>query len=206
MNVYSLGDKKPQLPPEGEYWLAPNATLVGDVILKPGASVWFGAVVRGDNDPITIGRDTNIQDGSVLHSDPGEPLTIGDGVTVGHMVMLHSCEIGDNTLIGIGAVVLGRARIGKNCLIGANTLITEGKVIPDGSLVMGQPGKVVRELQPGQIEALKASAAHYVQHWRRYAQDLKGCPAGFRRSGDRRRRRARGPGGRVRPRRWRHGR
>jgi carbonic anhydrase/acetyltransferase-like protein (isoleucine patch superfamily) len=173
MNVYSLGDKKPQLPPEGEYWLAPNATLVGDVILKPGASVWFGAVVRGDNDPITIGRDTNIQDGSVLHSDPGEPLTIGDGVTVGHMVMLHSCEIGDNTLIGIGAVVLGRARIGKNCLIGANTLITEGKVIPDGSLVMGQPGKVVRMLEPGQIDALKASAAHYVQNWQRYAQGLK---------------------------------
>jgi|SRR6478672_12087603 len=172
MTIYALADKKPQLPPEGEYWVAPNAVLTGDVILKPGASVWFGAVVRGDNDPITIGRDTNIQDGSVLHSDPGEPLTIGDGVTVGHMVMLHSCEIGDNTLIGIGAVVLGRAKIGKNCLIGANTLITEGKVIPDGSLVMGQPGKVVRQLEPGQIEALKASAAHYVQNWKRYRTDL----------------------------------
>lgn len=173
MNVYDLGDKKPQLPPQGEYWIAPTATVIGDVILKPGASVWFGAVVRGDNDPITIGRDTNIQDGSVLHSDPGEPLTIGDGATVGHMVMLHSCEIGDNTLIGIGAVVLGRARIGKNCLIGANTLITEGKDIPDGSLVMGQPGKVVRQLEPGQIEALKASAAHYVQNWKRYTVGLK---------------------------------
>ena len=172
MTIYALADKKPQLPPEGEYWVAPNAILTGDVILKPGASVWFGAVVRGDNDPITIGRDTNIQDGSVLHSDPGEPLTIGDGVTVGHMVMLHSCEIGDNTLIGIGAVVLGRAVIGKNCLIGANALITEGKVIPDGSLVMGQPGKVVRQLEPGQIEALKASAAHYVQNWKRYVRDL----------------------------------
>ena len=173
MSVYGLGDKKPQLPPEGEYWLAPNATVIGDVILKPGASIWFGAVVRGDNDPVTIGRDTNIQDGSVLHSDPGEPLTIGDGVTVGHMVMLHSCEIGDNSLIGIGAVVLGRAKIGKNCIIGANALITEGKVIPDNSLVMGSPGKVVRELEPGQIEALKASAAHYVQNWKRYARDLK---------------------------------
>ena len=172
MNVYSLGDKKPQLPPEGEYWVAPTASIIGDVILKSGASVWFGATVRGDNDPITIGRDTNIQDGSVLHSDPGEPLTIGDGVTVGHMVMLHSCEIGDNTLIGIGAVVLGRAKIGKNCLIGANALITEGKVIPDGSLVMGQPGKVVRELEPGQIEALKTSAQHYVQNWKCYATDL----------------------------------
>jgi carbonic anhydrase/acetyltransferase-like protein (isoleucine patch superfamily) len=172
MTIYALTDKKPQLPPEGEYWVAPDATVIGDVILRPGASVWFGAVVRGDNDPITIGRDTNIQDGSVLHSDPGEPLTIGDRVTVGHMVMLHSCEIGDNTLIGIGSVVLGRARIGKNCLIGANTLITEGKVIPDGSLVMGQPGKVVRMLEPDQIEALKASAAHYVQNWQRYATGL----------------------------------
>ena len=173
MNVYNLGDKKPQLPPEGEYWLAPTATVIGDVILKPGASVWFGAVVRGDNDPITIGQDTNIQDGSVLHSDPGEPLTIGAGVTVGHMVMLHSCEIGDNTFIGIGSVILGRARIGKNCLSGANTLITEGKVSPDGSVVMGQPGKVIRSLEPQQIEALKASAAHYVQNWKRYVADLK---------------------------------
>ncbi len=172
MNVYGLDDKQPQLPPQGEYWIAPTATVIGDVILKPGASVWFGAVIRGDNDPITIGRDTNIQDGSVLHSDPGEPLTIGDGVTVGHMVMLHSCEIGDNTLVGIGSVILGRARIGKNCLIGANTLITEGKEIPDNSLVVGQPGRVVRQLEPGQIEALKASAAHYVQNWKRYAAGL----------------------------------
>jgi len=172
MNVYSLGDKQPRLPAEGEYWIAPNATVIGDVILHPGASVWFGTVVRGDNDPITIGADTNIQDGSVLHSDPGEPLTIGRGVTVGHMAMLHSCEIGDNCLIGIGAVILGRARIGKNCLIGAGALITEGKVIPDNSLVMGQPGKVVRELASGQIEALKASAEHYVQNWKRYAAGL----------------------------------
>jgi len=173
MTVYALADQNPQLPQDGEYWIAPNATVIGDVTLLPGASVWFGAVVRGDNDPITIGRDTNIQDGSVLHSDPGEPLIIGDGVTVGHMVMLHSCEIGDNCLIGIGSVILGRAKIGANCLIGANTLITEGKVIPDNSLVMGQPGKVVRQLEPGQIAALKASAAHYVQNWRRYAADLK---------------------------------
>ncbi|MEQ7156571.1 gamma carbonic anhydrase family protein [Brevundimonas aurifodinae] len=172
MTVYSLADKKPQLPPEGEYWIAPNAVVVGDVTLKPGASVWFGAVVRGDNDPIVIGENTNIQDGSVLHSDPGEPLIIGDKVTVGHMAMLHSCTIGDNTLIGIGAVVLGRAVIGRNCLIGANALITEGRVIPDGSLVMGQPGKVVRMLEPGQIAALEASAEHYVQNWKRYAAGL----------------------------------
>lgn len=173
MTVYSLTDKKPQLPPEGEYWIAPNATVVGDVTLKPGASVWFGAVVRGDNDPIVIGANTNIQDGSVLHSDPGEPLIIGDDVTVGHLAMLHSCTIGDGTLIGIGAVVLGRAVIGKNCLIGANALITEGKVIPDGALVMGQPGKVVRTLDEGQVAALKASAEHYVQNWKRYAAGLR---------------------------------
>ena len=173
MTVFALGEKQPVCPAPDEYWIAPNAVVVGDVTLKPGASVWFNVTIRGDNDPITIGRDSNIQDGSVLHSDPGEPLTIGDGVTVGHMAMLHSCEIGDNTLIGIGAVVLGRAKIGKNCLIGANALITEGKVIPDGSLVMGAPGKVVRELEPGQIEALKASARHYVANWKRYVRDLK---------------------------------
>jgi carbonic anhydrase/acetyltransferase-like protein (isoleucine patch superfamily) len=173
MTVYSLTDKKPQLPPEGEYWIAPNATIVGDVTLNTGASIWFGAVVRGDNDPIVIGENTNIQDGSVLHSDPGEPLIIGANVTVGHMAMLHSCEIGDGTLIGIGAVVLGRAVIGRNCLIGANALITEGKVIPDGSLVMGQPGKVVRTLEPGQIAVLEASAEHYVQNWKRYVAGLR---------------------------------
>jgi len=161
------------LPPEGEYWIADNAVVVGDVTLKSGASVWFGVTVRGDNDPIVIGANTNIQDGSVLHSDPGEPLIIGANVTVGHMAMLHSCEIGDGTLIGIGAVVLGRAKIGKNCLIGANALITEDKVIPDGSLVMGQPGKVVRMLEPGQIAALQASAEHYVQNWKRYAAGLR---------------------------------
>lgn len=173
MTIYTLGDKSPDLPSQDEYWIAPNAAVIGDVVLKPGASVWFGAVLRGDNDPITIGENSNIQDGSVLHTDVGEPLTIGRGVTVGHMAMLHGCEIGDNTLIGIGAVVLGRAKIGRNCLIGANALITEGKVIPDGSLVMGQPGKVVRALEPGQIAALEASAEHYVQNWKRYARDLK---------------------------------
>lgn len=176
MTIYTLGDKSPDLPSQDEYWIAPNATVIGNVILRPGASVWFGAVLRGDNDPITIGENSNIQDGSVLHTDAGEPLTIGRGVTVGHMAMLHGCEIGDNTLIGIGAVVLGRAKIGRNCLIGANALITEGKVIPDGSLVMGQPGKVVRALEPGQIAALEASAEHYVQNWKRYVRDMK--PAG----------------------------
>lgn len=172
MATYTLGDKSPQFPVRDEYWIAPNAVVVGDVILKPGASVWFGAVLRGDNDPITVGENSNIQDGSMLHTDVGEPVTIGRGVTVGHMAMLHGCEIGDNTLIGIGAVVLGRAKIGRNCLIGAGTLITEGKVIPDGSLVMGRPGRIVRELDLAQIAALTASAEHYVQNWRRYVRDL----------------------------------
>jgi carbonic anhydrase/acetyltransferase-like protein (isoleucine patch superfamily) len=173
MTVYALGDKSPQLPSADEYWIAPNAVVAGDVILHPGASIWFGAVLRGDNDPITVGRNSNIQDGAVLHTDPGQPLTIGEGVTVGHMAMLHGCTIGDNSLIGIGAVILGRAVIGRNCLIGANALVTEGKVIPDGSLVMGQPAKVVRPLEPGQMEALEASAAHYVQNWKRYSAELR---------------------------------
>lgn len=173
MNIHALGDKSPQLPPKGEYWVAPGAWVLGDVILKPGASVWFGAVLRGDNEPITVGENTNIQENSVLHTDMGEPLTLGRGVTVGHMAMLHGCTVGDHSLIGIGAVVLGRARIGKNCLIGAGALVTEGKEIPDGSLVVGSPARVVRQLEPGQIAALEASAEHYVQNWRRFARDLR---------------------------------
>ena len=173
MTVYSLGDKNPQLPPEGEYWIAPNAVVLGDVILKPGASVWFGSVLRGDTDTLTVGENSNIQDLSVLHADAGVPLVIGRNVTVGHKVMLHGCTIGDNTLIGIGAVVLNGAVIGKNCLIGANALITEGKVIPDGSMVVGQPGKVVKALNEGQIAALEMSAQHYVQNWKRFAAELK---------------------------------
>ncbi|HEV2082080.1 MAG TPA: gamma carbonic anhydrase family protein [Brevundimonas sp.] len=173
MNVHALGDKSPRLPADGEYWVAPTATLVGDVILKPGASVWFGAVLRGDNEPITIGEDTNIQENSVLHTDMGEPLTLGRGVTVGHMAMLHGCTVGDCSLIGIGAVVLGRAKIGNNCLVGAGALITEGKEFPDGSLIVGSPARVVRQLEPGQIAALKASAEHYVQNWKRFARDMR---------------------------------
>ncbi len=172
MNVYNLGDKRPQFPSADEYWIAPNAVVVGDVILKRNASVWFNVVIRGDNDPIVIGENSNIQDGSVLHSDPGVPLTIGDNVTVGHLAMVHSCDIGSNTLIGIGAVVLSRAKIGRNCLIGAGALIPEGREVPDNSLVLGAPGKVVRELTEPQVQFLKASADHYVANWRRYARDL----------------------------------
>jgi carbonic anhydrase/acetyltransferase-like protein (isoleucine patch superfamily) len=146
--------------------------LVGKVKLEAGASVWFNAVLRGDNELIHIGENSNVQDGSVMHTDMGFPLTLGKGVTIGHNVMLHGCTVGDYSLIGINAVVLNGAKIGKNCLIGANALIPEGKVIPDGSLVMGSPGKVVRELTEQQIKMLEASAAHYVHNAQRYARDL----------------------------------
>lgn len=172
MTAYRLDDKTPKLPPEGEYWIAPNAAVMGNVELKSEASVWFGAVLRGDNDPIVVGERSNIQDGSVLHTDHGVPLTIGRGVTVGHMVMLHGCTVGDNSLIGIGSVVLNGAKIGANCLVGARSLITEGKEFPDNSMILGAPAKVVRTLAPGQIEMLKASAEVYVQNWRRFAKGL----------------------------------
>ena len=173
MTIYALGDSRPQFPPAGEYWVAPSASVIGNVILHPNASIWFGAVLRGDNEPITIGPDTNIQDGSVLHTDMGSPLTLGRGVTVGHKAMLHGCEVGDYSLIGIGAVVLNGVKIGKNCIIGANALLTQGKIIPDNSLVVGQPGKVVRERDPEQIAVLRMSAEHYVQNWKRFAAELR---------------------------------
>ena len=173
MTLYALGDLRPTLPPQGEYWVAPNAVVLGDVVLHRNASVWFGAVLRGDTDRLTVGENSNIQDLSVLHADAGVPLTIGRNVTVGHKAMLHGCTVGDNSLIGIGAVILNGARIGKNCLIGAKALIPEGKEIPDGALVVGQPGRAIRQLTEGQIAALEASAQHYVQNWKRFAADLK---------------------------------
>ena len=172
MSVYNLGNVTPLLPSDDEYWIAPNAAVMGRVILHKNASVWFGATLRGDNDPITIGEGSNVQDGSVLHTDTGSPLTIGKNVTVGHMVMLHGCTIGDNTLVGIGSIVLNGAKIGKNCLIGANCLITEGKQIPDNSLVMGAPGKVVREVSEQQAMTLAAGSMHYVENWKRYRREL----------------------------------
>jgi carbonic anhydrase/acetyltransferase-like protein (isoleucine patch superfamily) len=172
-HVYDLGTASPVLPSEGEYWIAPNAVVLGNVILKKNASIWFGVTVRGDNDPITIGENSNIQDGSVLHTDTGSPLTIGTNVTVGHMVMLHGCTIGDNSLIGIGSVILNGAKIGRNCLIGAKALITEGKEIPDNSVVMGAPGKVVRTMDAQGAQMLTASALHYVENWKRYVRDLR---------------------------------
>lgn len=168
MPVYRLGDRSPQLA--AGVWIAPNATVIGDVRLAANVSIWWNAVLRGDNDPITVGENTNIQDGSVLHTDEGVPLTLGRDVTVGHMVMLHGCTIGDGALIGIKSVILNGAVIGKHCLIGANTLIPEGKVIPERSLVMGSPGKVVRELSDEQIARIAWSARHYVENAQRYRQ------------------------------------
>jgi carbonic anhydrase/acetyltransferase-like protein (isoleucine patch superfamily) len=175
MAVYNLGNVTPELPNDDEYWIAPNAAVIGRVVLKKNASVWWGATLRGDNDPIVVGENSNVQDGSVLHTDTGSPLIIGANVTVGHMVMLHGCEIGDNTLVGIGSIVLNGARIGKNCLIGAGCLITEGKQIPDNSLVMGAPGKVVREISPEQAAMLKGGSLHYVENWKRYRREMSGA-------------------------------
>jgi carbonic anhydrase/acetyltransferase-like protein (isoleucine patch superfamily) len=172
MAVYNLGNVTPELPNDDEYWIAPNAAVIGRVILKKNASVWWGATVRGDNDPIVIGENSNVQDNSVLHTDHGSPLIIGANVTVGHLVMLHGCTIGDNTLVGIGSIILNGAKIGKNCLIGANCLITEGKEIPDNSLVMGSPAKVVREISVEHAGMLAAGAAHYVHNWKRYKREM----------------------------------
>jgi len=171
MPIYRLGDKVPQFA-DG-VWIAPNATVIGDVRLGANVSVWWNAVLRGDNDPITVGANTNIQDGSVLHTDDGVPLTLGRDITVGHMVMLHGCIVGDGSLIGIKSVILNGAVVGKHCLIGANTLIPEGKVIPDRSLVMGSPGKVVRELTDEQLARFSRNAPHYVQNAERYRRLLE---------------------------------
>lgn len=167
---YRLGDARVQTHPDS--WTAPTATLIGKVRLEAGANVWFGAVLRGDNELIHIGENSNVQDGTVMHTDMGSPLTIGKGVTIGHNAMLHGCSVDDYSLIGINSVILNGAKIGKHCIIGANSLIGEGKVIPDGSLVMGSPGRVVRELTDAQKTMLEASAAHYVQNAQRYARDL----------------------------------
>lgn len=168
---YRLGDACVDTHPDS--WTAPTATLIGRVRLEEGASVWFNAVLRGDNELILIGKDSNVQDGAVMHTDMGYPLTLGTGVTIGHNAMLHGCTVGDYSLIGINAVILNGAKIGKHCIIGANSLIGEGKVIPDGSLVMGSPGKVIRDLTDEQKALLQASAAHYVKNGQRYARDLE---------------------------------
>ena len=171
MAVYQLDDDTPDIAPDA--WVADSAEVIGRVVLGAQASVWYGAVLRGDNARITIGRASNVQDGSVLHTDDGKPLVIGEGVTIGHQVMLHGCTIGDGSLIGIQSVVLNGARIGKNSIVGAGSLVTEGKEFPDGALIVGSPAQVVRMLTPEQIEALAASAAHYVHNAERHRNGLK---------------------------------
>ncbi|MGC2048686.1 MAG: gamma carbonic anhydrase family protein, partial [Gallionella sp.] len=160
--LYSLGSRIPELRGDNHF-IADNASVIGSVVLEENVSIWFNAVVRGDNETIHIGANSNIQDGAVLHTDPGAPLTIAAKVTVGHQATLHGCSIGEGSLIGIKAVVLNHSMIGRNCLIGANTLITEGKVIPDNSLVTGSPGKVVRTLTEDEIDAISANAVHYLE-------------------------------------------
>ena len=171
MTLYALGADRPTV--NDDAWVAPDANLIGKVVLEAGSSVWFGSTLRGDNEVIHVGRGSNVQENCVFHTDMGFPLTIGTNCTIGHKVMLHGCTIGDNSLIGMGATVLNGARIGKNCLIGAGALITENKVIPDGSLVMGAPGKVIRQLDDKAIAALIASAVHYAHNAARFRRDLK---------------------------------
>ena len=171
MTLYALGDVTPTV--NDDAWVAPDANVIGNVVLEAGSSVWFGSTLRGDNEVIHVGKGSNVQENSVFHTDPGCPLTIGENCTIGHKVMLHGCTIGDNSLIGMGATVLNGAKIGKNCLIGAGALITENKVIPDGSLVMGSPGKVVRELDAKAIQMLTASAQHYTENAARFRRELK---------------------------------
>jgi len=168
MPLYAIDGVAPQLPASGDYWIAPNAVLVGNVIVKEGVSIWFGAVLRGDNEPIVVGEGSNIQENSVLHTDPGCPLTIGANVTVGHRVILHGCTIEDTSLIGMGSTILNGAVIPKNCLVGANALVTEGKTFPEGSLIVGAPAKAVRALDEKALEGLKRSAGNYQRNVRRY--------------------------------------
>ncbi|WFE92228.1 gamma carbonic anhydrase family protein [Roseibium porphyridii] len=172
MTLYALEGRVPSFPESEAYWVAPTAVLIGDIRLSEEASVWFGAILRGDNEPISVGERSNVQDGCVFHTDMGFPLTVGADCTIGHNAILHGCTIKDNSLIGMGATVLNGAIIGSNCIIGANALIGEGKVIPDNSLVVGIPGKVVRELPPEAAADITKSAEGYVRNWQRFKAGL----------------------------------
>lgn len=172
MPLYALGPARPDVPAEGSYWVAPDAHVIGKVELGEDVGVWFGAVLRGDNEPIRIGARSNIQEGVVIHVDPGFPVTIGEGCTIGHRAIVHGCTIGDNSLVGMGATVLNGAVIGNNCLIGANALVTEGKVFPDNSLIVGAPAKAIRLLDDAAVAGLKKSANGYVKKWQLFATSL----------------------------------
>ena len=164
--IYNFNNISPKI--DKDSWYAPNSVLIGNVTLKKDANIWFNATLRGDLEPILIGEGSNIQDGSVIHTDPGCPTIVGKGVTVGHMVMLHGCEISDDCIIGIGSTILNKAKIGKNCIIGANSLVTENKIIPDRSLVLGSPGKVVRQVTDEEIKHIKENARDYVENFKKY--------------------------------------
>ncbi|MFN7102233.1 MAG: gamma carbonic anhydrase family protein [Pseudorhizobium sp.] len=173
MPLYALGQAEPKTPGPDRYWVAPNATVIGDVDIGEDVGIWFGAVLRGDNEPILLGAGTNIQEGVIIHNDVGYPVSIGRGCTIGHRAIIHGCVIGDNSLIGMGATILNGARIGNNCLVGANALVTEGKTYPDNTLIVGSPAKAIRTLDDEAVAALRRSAAHYVERWKLFKQELR---------------------------------
>lgn len=173
MPLYAIDGTEPSFADADTNWIAPDATLIGDIRVGRNAGFWFGVVIRGDNEPIVVGADTNVQEHTVMHTDPGFPLTIGEGCTIGHRAMLHGCTIGDNSLIGMGAIVLNGARIGKNSLVGAGALVTEGKEFPDNSLIVGSPAKAIRVLDDAAVARLRGSAAHYVANGKRFKAGLK---------------------------------
>ncbi|BAF89669.1 MULTISPECIES: gamma carbonic anhydrase family protein [Azorhizobium] len=172
MPLYAIDGVAPELPASGRYWIAPNAIVIGRVKIEEDASIWFGTVIRGDNEPITIGRGTNIQENCVLHTDPGFPMTLGAGVTVGHMAMLHGCVVGENSLVGMGATLLNGATIAPNSLVGSNALVTEGKSFAERSLIVGAPAKAIRELDDEMVARLSRTAEHYQNNWKRFAAGL----------------------------------
>ncbi len=179
MPLYEIDGLKPETPPSDNYWVAPTATVIGRVLIGEDVGIWFGTTIRGDNEPISIGKGSNVQENTVMHTDPGFPVNMGEGCTIGHGAIIHGCTIGDNSLVGMGATILNGARIGKNCLVGANALVTEGKEFPDNSLIVGAPAKAVRSLDEEAVNALRRSANHYIANWKRFKNGLKkvsDCP------------------------------
>ena len=172
MPIFALNDSRPEFADEASVWIAPDASIIGKIVIGRNVNIWFGSVLRGDNEPIHIGDDTNVQEQTIMHTDIGSPLTIGQGCTIGHRALLHGCTIGDNTLIGMGAIILNGAKIGNNCIVGAGALITERKEFPDGSMILGSPAKAVKQLDDATIAGLRGSAAHYVENSRRFKSGL----------------------------------
>jgi len=173
MPIYALGEFQPKLPAPDRFWIAPDANVIGKVELGEDVGIWFGVTLRGDNEPITVGARSNIQEGVMVHTDPAYPVVIGSDCTIGHHAIVHGCIIGDNSLVGMGATILNGARIGRNCLVGANALVTEGKEFPDKSLIVGSPAKAIRTLDDDAVERLRQSAARYVENWKRFSRDLR---------------------------------